>query len=127
MNKAKIREIRDSWGNSTSIYELCNALLEDDKKFELDWDIGTALRDVYPTKQKVDGVMPAPNVDCDLAAEQKMTATIRCSDYEHGAQAERQRWIAAVRGRRFIKPPPKLTTVNFVLNQILADMGVTDE
>ena len=40
MNKDKIREIRDSWGNSTSIYELCNALLEDD----------------------VDEVMPAPNV-----------------------------------------------------------------
>ena len=41
MNKAKIREIRDSWGNSTSIYELCNALLEDG----------------------VDEVMPAPNVE----------------------------------------------------------------
>ena len=40
MNKDKIREIRDSWGNSTSIYELCNALLEDG----------------------VDEVMPAPNV-----------------------------------------------------------------
>ena len=91
MNKDKIREIRDSWGNSTSIYELCNALLEDDKKFDSDWDIGTALRDVYPTKQKVDEVMPAPNVVEIVSPKQHHEPCYRCED--NGQLKERQRWI----------------------------------
>jgi len=37
MNKDKIREIRDEWGKGSSVYNLCDALLEEDDEPGIDF------------------------------------------------------------------------------------------
>ena len=124
MNKDKIRQIRDEWGPKSSIHDLCDALLEEDEKFDPDMDIGAALRDVYPPKQKELLSCPACGgeafmcgdwvfcADCNLqgpandptgekwnALPRKEAMAARSYDLgkDTGIQIERQRWIDAVR------------------------------
>ena len=66
MNKDKIREIRDSWGSKTSIYELCDALLEEDvcKWFKAGGGMWSA--DCCSEMQRYPDSGYCPNCGCEI-------------------------------------------------------------